>query len=137
MPLLAGSDAGNAFCYPGFSVHDELQLLVAAGLTPIEALRAATLAPADYLGARDTMGTIAVGRVADMVLLRSNPLENIGATREIDAVVLRGRVLDRRRLDDLLDATARVAQGDMEQRSNRALLQPVPGNWRRSPNVDK
>lgn len=114
VPLLAGTDAGNAFCYPGFSLHDELRLLVAAGLTPIKALRAATLAPAEYFGARDTMGTIAVGHVADMVLLRSNPLENIGATREIEAVVLRGRVLHRRRLDELLDATARVAPSGME-----------------------
>jgi len=83
-------------------------------ISPTEALRAATLAPAEYLEAGDTMGTIAVGHVADMVLLRSNPLENIGATREIEAVLLRGRVLDRRRLDELLDATERVAQGGME-----------------------
>ncbi len=110
VPLLAGTDAGSAFCYPGFSLHDELQLLVEAGLTPIGALRAATLAPAEYLAARDSMGTIAVGNVADLVLLRANPLVNIEATREIEAVVLRGRVLDRRRLDDLLNAIATEAR---------------------------
>lgn len=114
VPLLAGTDSGNAFCYPGFSLHDELQLLVDAGLTPIEALRAATLAPAEYLATRDSMGTIAVGNVADMVLLLSNPLSDIGATREIEAVVLRGRVLARWQLDDLLKATAKDAQSGTE-----------------------
>jgi imidazolonepropionase-like amidohydrolase len=93
-----------AFCFPGFSLHDELARLVEVGLTPLDALRAATLAPAEYLAARDSMGAIEVGRVADLVLLRSDPLVNIGATREIDVVVLRGRVLNRRELDGLLDA---------------------------------
>lgn len=107
--LLAGTDAGTAFCYPGFSLHDELGLLVQAGLSPVDALRAATSAPAEFLGKSDSMGTIAVGRDADMVLLRSNPLANIAATREIEAVVLRGRVLDRVDLDGLLASVARMA----------------------------
>jgi hypothetical protein len=106
VPLLAGSDVGSAFSYPGFSLHDELELLVEAGLTPLEALRAATLAPAEYLGTRDSMGAIAVGQAADLVLLRADPLAEIRATREIDAVVLRGRVLERRDLDRLLEAAA-------------------------------
>ncbi len=103
VPLLAGSDAGSAWAYPGFGLHDELALLVEAGLTPLEALRAATLSPAEFLAARDSMGAIAVGQVADLVLLRADPLSRIGATREIDAVVLRGRVFDRAALDALLD----------------------------------
>ena len=107
--LLAGTDAGTAFCYPGFSLHDELGLLVQAGLSPVDALRAATSAPAEFLGKSDSMGTIAVGRDADMVLLRSNPLANIAATREIEAVVLRGRVLDRLDLDGLLASVTRMA----------------------------
>lgn len=102
VPLLAGTDAGVAFSYPGSGLHEELALLVDAGLSPLEALRAATLAPAEYLAARDSMGTIAPGQVADLVLLRSDPLTRIGATREVEAVVLRGRVLERRALD-LLD----------------------------------
>lgn len=114
VPLLAGSDAGNAFCYPGFSLHDELQLMVATGLAPIEALRAATLAPAEFFAARGSMGTIAAGNIADMVLLRSNPLVDIGATREIESVMLRGRLLDRRQLDDLLDAIAEDARNAPE-----------------------
>lgn len=104
--LLAGTDAGTSFMYQGFSLHDELALLVEAGLSPLDALRAATLAPAEYLAARDSMGTVAVGQVADLVLLRSNPLANIGATREIEAVVLRGRVLDQRALRAMMDSVA-------------------------------
>lgn len=110
VPMLAGSDAGVAFSYPGFSLHDELALLVEMGMTPLEALRAATLSPADFLGERASMGAIEAGKVADMVLLRENPLANIGATREIEAVVLRGRVFDRQDLDILLDAVAAKAQ---------------------------
>lgn len=106
VPLLAGTDSGNADCYPGFSLHDELGLLVEAGLSPLDALRAATLWPADYLGERDTMGTIEPGRAADLVLLDANPLQDIAATRRIDAVVMRGRVFDRKSLDDLLAAVA-------------------------------
>lgn len=110
VPLLAGSDAGTAFSYPGFSLHDELALLVEARLTPLDALRAATLAPAEYLAARGSMGAIEAGQVADMVLLRGNPLASIGATREIDAVVLRGRVLDRQDLDALLATVAATVE---------------------------
>lgn len=110
VPLLAGTDAGVAFCYPGFSLHDELALFVQAGMSPINALRTATIAPAEYLSARDSMGSIEVGQVADLVLLRANPLANIEATRTIDAVVLRGNVLRREDLDDLLDTVAAEAR---------------------------
>lgn len=92
VPLLAGTDAGLPFSYPGFSLHDELALLVEAGLSPLDALRAATIAPADYLGERDTMGSVDAGRVADL-LLRRDPLAAIDATRDIAAVVLRGRLI--------------------------------------------
>lgn len=106
VPMLAGTDAGNPDCYPGFSLHDELGLLVEAGLAPVDALRAATLSPADYLHARDRMGTIEPGKIADLVLLDADPLRDIAATRAIDAVVLRGRVLDRKALDAMLEAVA-------------------------------
>ena len=106
VPLLAGTDSDNADCYPGFSLHDELGLLVEAGLTPLDALRAATLWPSDYLGERDRMGGIAADQVADLVLLDANPLQDIAATRRINAVVLRGRVLDRNALDAMLETVA-------------------------------
>lgn len=106
VPLLAGTDAGTAFCYPGFGLHDELALLVAAGLTPLDALRTATIAPAEYLGERDVTGTMDVGKFADMVLLNADPLADIEATRNIEAVVLRGRLLRRGDLDALLAGVA-------------------------------
>lgn len=108
VPMLAGSDAGVPFSYPGFSLHDELGLLVEAGLSPLDALRAATIGPATFLGARDSLGTLATGWVADLVLLRENPLLDISATRSIEAVVLRGRYLDRATLDGIMDEVRRV-----------------------------
>ena len=101
--ILAGTDTPVLFTYPGESLHRELELLVEAGLTPADALRAATLEPAAYLGESDRMGTIDAGMVADVVLLDANPLEDIGATRSVTGVVLRGRWLDRAALDGLVD----------------------------------
>lgn len=92
--LLAGTDAPRAFLYPGFSVHDELALLVSAGLSPLEALRTATYNPAEYLGALDSLGTIREGKLADLVLLDANPLLDIHNTTRISAVIANGRVFD-------------------------------------------
>ena len=106
--ILAGTDAGflNSFDYPGIGLHDELRLMVQAGLTPLEALRGATINGATFLGKAKRHGTIAVGKAADLVMLDHNPLRDIRATREIHAVVQRGHYLDRGALDDLLNATA-------------------------------
>ncbi len=92
--LLAGTDMPQAFVYPGFSLHDELALLVRSGLTPMEALRAATYSPAEYLGALDSLGTISQGKIADLVLLDADPLANIRNTRRISAVIANGRLFD-------------------------------------------
>jgi len=108
VPLLAGTDAGALFTYPGSSLHDELAQLVRAGLTPAAALRSATLAPAEYLGATDSLGTVVVGRVADLVLLAADPLADIGNTRTVEAVVLRGRLFRRSALDSLAGRGGRV-----------------------------
>lgn len=109
VPLLAGTDVGNPFVYPGFSLHDELALLVRAGLPPAAALRAATLEPARYLGAADTLGSIAVGKRADLVLLAGDPLADIANTRRIRGVVARGRYLPAPALDSLLAAARDAA----------------------------
>jgi hypothetical protein len=92
--LLAGTDMPQAFVYPGFSLHDELALLVRSGLTPLEALRTATYNPADYFGALDSLGTVAQGKVADLVLLDADPLVDIRNTRRISVVIANGRVFD-------------------------------------------
>ena len=92
--LLAGTDAPQAFVYPGFSLHDELALLVRSGLTPLEALRTATYNPAEYLGALDSLGTVSQGKLADLVLLDADPLLDITNTRRISAVIANGRLFD-------------------------------------------
>ena len=92
--LLAGTDMPQAFIYPGFSLHDELALMVRSGLTPLEALRAATYNPADYFTALDSLGTVSTGKLADLVLLDANPLVDIRNTRRISAVIANGRLFD-------------------------------------------
>jgi len=104
--ILAGTDAGvlNSFNYPGFGLHDELALYVEKGLTPPEALSAATRAGPAWFGTLDRYGSISTGKVADLVVLDRNPLTDIGATRAINAVILRGTPYDRAALDALLAA---------------------------------
>lgn len=102
--ILAGCDA----MIPGFCVHDELAAMVDAGMAPLAALQTATVNPARYLGRESTLGTVAAGRQADLVLLEKNPLEDIDNVRGIHGVVSAGRFLDRSALDQLL-ARAKVA----------------------------
>lgn len=105
--ILAGTDTGNPFTVPGFSLHNELMLLVKAGLTPLEALQAATLNSARFLGKEQDFGTVAIGKIADLVLLDANPLEEISNTRKIAAVVYRGKLYPSASLDAMLsDADA-------------------------------
>ena len=94
VPILVGTDAPLRASPPGFAVHDELGLLVRAGLPPLEALRAATSNPAIYFAATDSLGSVTVGRVADLVLLDANPLTDIANTRRISVVIANGRVYD-------------------------------------------
>ena len=82
--------------------------MVAGGMTPLAALQTATINPARYLGRETTLGTVAAGRLADLVLLDANPLDDIGNVRRIHAVVTAGRFLDRPALDRLL-AQAKAA----------------------------
>jgi cytosine/adenosine deaminase-related metal-dependent hydrolase len=102
--ILAGSDAPMPQVYPGFSLHNELELLVESGLSPADALRAATIGPAEFLGLSESAGSIAVGKRADLLLLDGNPLADITQTQRIRAVVLDGRLLQRADLDRLLES---------------------------------
>jgi imidazolonepropionase-like amidohydrolase len=104
VPLLAGTDAMNPFCFPGFSLHDELALMVESGLTPLAALQSATLRPAEFLGRAEEFGIIAAGKRADLVLLAADPLADIHNTTKIQAVWLHGKLYDRAALDTLLEA---------------------------------
>jgi imidazolonepropionase-like amidohydrolase len=107
--LLAGTDAPAPFVYPGFGLHEELAQLVEAGLTPMQALQTATVRPAEFMGKSETQGTIEKGKVADLVLLDSNPLADIHNTTRISAVIVRGRLLDRAALDKLLSSVEKFA----------------------------
>jgi len=110
VPIVAGTDSPMPNVYPGYALHDELERLVDAGLTPAEAVRAATIAPAKLFGIEHEAGTIAIGKRADLVLLDADPLRDVRNTRRIDAVVLDGRWLDRASLDALLEKAAAAAR---------------------------
>jgi hypothetical protein len=105
--LLVGTDGFNTGVVPGWSAHDELQELVEAGLSPYHALRAATANASAFLGSSPCIGQVRVGCVADLLLLDANPLSNIGNTRRIAGVMVRGRWLSRQELDRLLESMGR------------------------------
>ena len=100
--ILAGTDPPTRDVFPGFSVHDELGLLVKAGLTPLEAIQAATLNAVKCLGLSDSYGTIEKGKVADLVLLEADPLESIANTQKIAGMVVAGKYFGRPALDEML-----------------------------------
>ena len=111
VPILAGTDTGTPYSVPGFALHDELELLVKAGGTPLQVLRAATLEPAKFLGLASELGTIAPAKLADLVVLEGDPLTDIRNSRRIHSVITRGRVIspaDRQRM--LTDVKAAVKE---------------------------
>lgn len=106
VPIVAGTDAGSSGVVWGFSLHDEIELLVEAGLTPEEALSSATKLPATWLGIGDKVGTVAAGKHADLLLLDANPLSDITNTRKIAGVFVNGRWLERVTIDAMLSDLA-------------------------------
>ncbi|PYM12596.1 MAG: hypothetical protein DMD81_23545, partial [Candidatus Rokuibacteriota bacterium] len=109
VPLLAGSDSLNPWNVPGTSLHEELQNFVNAGMTPFAALRCATADAARFVGEADRWGTVTVGKRADLVIVGRNPLRDVGALREIQAVCANGYYLTRADLDRLLEQRAACA----------------------------
>lgn len=109
IPIMAGTDSTAPNLVPGFALHDSLADLVLAGLTPMQALQAATSRPAEFLNRSTEQGTIAPGQRADLLLLDANPLADIHNTQKIQAVFLKGKYLDRAALDDLLNHAAHYA----------------------------
>ena len=120
LPIVAGTDVSHLRYDvgrpPGFALHAELAMLVAEGLTPLDALQAATLNPAKMLHATDSLGTVAPGKLADLVLLDADPLADITNTTTIRAVVANGRYFDRAALDRL------IAEAKAEHRKSRTTL---------------
>jgi imidazolonepropionase-like amidohydrolase len=112
IPLLAGSDAGVMFVYPGFSMHDELELMVRdAGLAPMDVLRIATVGVPSYFQRQGSMGSIEPGQAADLVLLDADPLTDIRHLRKIRGVMAHGRWFDRTALNKLMANVERDARG--------------------------
>lgn len=109
VPIMAGTDGPGGTRLPGPGLHDELALLVSAGMTPLQAIQAATREPARFLGALDSLGTVEPGKVADLVLLEADPLADITNTRRIHGVVVRGLWLGPSALDSLRASAARAA----------------------------
>ena len=101
--MLTGTDALNTAVVPGFSMHDELGDLVRAGLTPYEALTAATSNPAEFLGAANEVGTVTVGKRADLILLDGNPLKDVTNAARRAGVMIRGQWLTEAELRRMLD----------------------------------
>lgn len=91
VPLLAGTDLGDPYMVPGYALHDELELMVAAGVPTLKALQSATSEPATAFGLSSTLGSIAQGQSADLVILDADPLNDIMNTRRISAVILNGQ----------------------------------------------
>ena len=111
VPFMAGTDAApGVYIMPGFSLHDELANLVEAGFTPMEALQTATSNPAKFLGIESSLGSIEPGKIADLVLLRADPLVDIQNTQKISAVIANGRTFDRESLDNLLKQVETAAK---------------------------
>ncbi|MFS4447112.1 amidohydrolase family protein [Maribacter sp. 2307UL18-2] len=107
--MLLGSDAPQLFNVPGFSIHHEIQGMIGAGMTPLEILKSGTVNPARYFDMEDTFGDLKVGLEADMVLLESNPLDDMTALQEIAGVMLRGRWIPKEEIDEKLAIVAKHA----------------------------
>ena len=99
VPILLGADSPQIFNTPGFSIHRELAAMVAAGLTPFEAIASGSTVPAEFLRQSAEWGSIAPGLSADLIVLRDDPLADIANTRSIEAVMVRGRYLPRQEID--------------------------------------
>ena len=104
--MVAGTDAGVSGIITGFSLHDELALLVDAGLTNEETLISATRLPATWLEIDDKIGTVEVGKFADLILLDANPLNDINNTRKISGVFVNGQWIDKIKIDQMLSDLA-------------------------------
>ena len=128
--VLAGTDANDSYAFPGSGLHDELEELVSAGLTPARALQAATSTGARFLDLTSDHGSIEAGKLADLVLLDGNPLLDVSQTRSIEAVIFDGRLYTRADLDALMQGVEeRVEQLDPEVEVSAAALERYVGAY--------
>lgn len=121
IPILAGTDIPNPHCYPGFSLHTELAWLVKAGLTPAEALKTATINPAKFMNISHHQGTVAKNKIANLVLLKKNPLEDINNTTSIELVIQRGKIFTSAHIQLLLDGVKKLVAVNKITPSNMGI----------------
>jgi len=107
--IMTGTDTPNAYVIAGFSIHEELKLMVEGGMTPMQALMSATKSPAGFLGELALRGTIEPGKAADLVMLDADPLNDITNTTRINAVIQKGKLLTRADLDQILERVSAAA----------------------------
>jgi imidazolonepropionase-like amidohydrolase len=123
VPFLAGTDTPpGVYIFPGFSLHEELQRFVAAGFTPLEALQTATLNPARFFHMEDQLGAIENGKIADLVFLDANPLEDIRNTQKVSGVILNGRFFSRNDLQKMLQGVEESAKKEPPQRRSSGVF---------------
>lgn len=124
--LVAGTDTPRPFLVPGFSLHQELKQLVDAGLTPYDALTAATRGAAEFVGALDEWGTVAVGRREDLILVNANPLDHVANAARQVGVMVRGRWYPRAELQAKLDALAEKYAKQRSEQAREDATKPRP-----------
>lgn len=110
VPLMAGSDSPEWFLVQGFSLHDELETFVKAGLSPFAALQTATINTATYLGMKEAKGTIEIGKQADLLLLDKNPFDDIRNTRSINSIFANNQYFDKNKVNQLLEESKRLGK---------------------------
>lgn len=106
MDIIAGTDAGflNSYIYPGFALHDELEIYQESGLTPLQTLQTSVVNGPKYFGLEDKYGSVSEGKIADLLILNSNPVEDIRATRDMYGLVKKAKVYDKTQLDNMLES---------------------------------
>ncbi|WP_396589772.1 amidohydrolase family protein [Allomuricauda sp. R78024] len=109
VPIMTGTDVTDSYAFPGFALHTEIKEFTACGLTNLEALRAATIIPATYSNVENELGSINKGKIADLLILEGNPLDDINNTTSISSVILNGVHYDKERLETYKDNTASLA----------------------------
>ena len=110
VPMMSGTDAMNPYCFPGFSLHDELAMLVESGVTPLAALQMATINPAKFMERTADLGSVEPGKIANLVLLRADPRADIHNTTQIEAVWLEGKYFNREALSQILEKAKQNAK---------------------------
>ena len=111
LKILAGTDTYDPYSFPGFTIHSELEELVKAGLTPAEALITATINPATYFSVLEDFGSLEKGKIADILLLEKNPLNNIKNSNSIQSVFYNNSLYSRKELDDMLTYVEKNVSG--------------------------